>query len=189
MTQATNYTELVTLANIKFPHYGITEIITGYEGFEDENEVATTSTYELPTEVREWIKEQVTIYNGLSISEKVLSFVSASDVEVTCLGVAKRFNMESGTNLILSHLAKAGLITERIERNGTRKFSTKQTDTHVVIDGVANYSVRAIDSQYPQHKVVFTGSETGCWAYINKCHEYCMNNEPIQRSHTYDSQF
>ena len=120
MTQAINYTSLVTLANQTFPGFGITEIITGYEGFEDENEVATTSMYELPAEVREWIKVQVA---EIGISEKVLCIVTSSESEITCLDVAKITRMNSGTNLILQNLAKSGLINERIERNGTRKYS------------------------------------------------------------------
>lgn len=120
MNTAINYTSLVTLANETFPGFGITEIMTGYEGFSDRGEVATTSMYELPTDVREWIKAQVA---EIGISEKVLMIVEQSDTEVTCLDVARAFSMESGTNLILSNLANAGLINERIERNGTRKFS------------------------------------------------------------------
>lgn len=65
MNTAKNFTELVVAANIQFPGFGITEIIIGYEGFEDENEVATMSMYELPTEVREWIKAQVKIHTAL----------------------------------------------------------------------------------------------------------------------------
>jgi hypothetical protein len=62
-------------------------------------------------------------------------------------------------------------------------------NTHVVINGLVNDTVRPIDGYYNSDKVLFTGSEVQCWAYINKVHELAMNNEPIQRSHCYDRQF
>lgn len=69
MNTPTNYTFLVEMANKTFPGYGITEIITGFEGFDDPNEVATTSMYELPLEVREWIVKIVKSY--LTIGEGI----------------------------------------------------------------------------------------------------------------------
>ena len=120
MTQAITYASLVTLANQTFPGFGISEISTGCEGFDDENEVVTMSMYELPAEVREWIKTQI---SEMGISEKVFCIVSSSDNELTCLDVVKIIHLHSGTNLILQNLAKSGLINERIERNGTRRYS------------------------------------------------------------------
>ena len=59
MLQATEYPQIVKAANEKFPGFGITEVITGCEGFGDITEVATTSMYDLPAEVQEWIKAEV----------------------------------------------------------------------------------------------------------------------------------
>ena len=72
-----------------------------------------------------------TTTEAIGISEQVLLFVTNSDkLELTCLDVSKGMNVQSGTNLILQTLAKKGLINERIERNGTRKYSAiKNEDT------------------------------------------------------------
>jgi len=106
----TNNTTLVAKYNTLFAGFGITEI------FIFNGEVYITSNCDLTPEMIETIEAEY------FISEKVISVVSDSGVEVTCLDVAKRLNIQSGTNIILENLTKTGLISRRIEPNGTRKY-------------------------------------------------------------------
>ena len=86
MNTEKNFTELVAVANILFPGFGITEILTGYEGFDDENEVATMSRYELPTEVREWIKAQVKVHTSLKAAQSPEKLTGIIEADETYIG-------------------------------------------------------------------------------------------------------
>ncbi len=65
----------------------------------------------------------------------------------------------------------------------------KEIDVFAVMDGISGYNVREFTVNLPKHKIIFVGTEDECWSYINNLYESVMNNEPVQRSHCYDSQF
>lgn len=98
----------------------------------------------------------------IGITEQVLLFVTNSKAEVTCLDVAKGMNIESGTNLILQTLAKKGLINERIERNGTRRYSVIEPSFSKNM--IATYSGKDL-SEYAN--AVNNGSTSNIRYYVN----------------------
>ena len=146
MNQAKKFTELVAAANIQFPGFGITEIIIGYEGFEDQDEVATTSMYDLPTEVREWIKTQVKIHTALKAKTIEVLTVLGFDFSQFDNGSELSEIKERAIEFLQAHLSELEQNSDECEvhGNGSRQ-SVNYDDSYLYAYAAADAADAAAD--------------------------------------------